>query len=129
MRNLIVALFLIGSTAFAQERRDNKDFDADKMHEKLVEKLDLTEKQAQEVKAAQRLHFDAVKQFKESSREEMSEMREQMNTQMRSILNKEQYGKYMEIQGERRQKMKMKSKKGKHGKKSMHHDTHRGAKS
>lgn len=116
---LAAALFLMmGLSVNAQSRKapDRSENRPDKETAELVKELDLSDKQAAQVK---KIHQDFGEKMekarknndgdREDMREHMAKMEKEKNAEMKTVLSKEQYKKYEELHAEKRKQAKGKA--------------------
>jgi Spy/CpxP family protein refolding chaperone len=119
---LAAALFLMmGLSVNAQSRKapDRSENRPDKETADLVKELDLSDKQAAQVK---KIHQDFGEKMekarknndgdREDMREHMAKMEKEKNAEMKTVLSKEQYKKYEELHAEKRKQAKGKAPSG-----------------
>lgn len=144
---ILVAMLVIGISTFAQERKPREGrgemLTPEQMAEKRVEKmkkdLNLTDKQAQQIRELSLAQAEKMKAYKEERKAKKEEMRNRRmeeakamkaefekekaanDEQLKKILTPEQFAKHQQIQAERKEKMhekreqRMENRKGKRG--------------
>jgi len=112
MKKLVVLLFLlITNVGLAQDSKQEISHRAEEMHEHLIEKLSLSELQAQKVKIVQDEFKAQIVELKKSVRgqkqpidNDLHELRNRLNAKMRIILTDEQFIEYKKMQAQRRRR-------------------------
>ena len=98
---ILVTLFSISALAGGHSEKHDE-----RRMEKLIDKLDLTEQQAEQVKAI----MDSKKTERQAIREQMEALKEQTNQELSQVLTGEQMDKFNRMQEKRKGKKKDKHK-------------------
>jgi len=112
MKKLVVVLFLlITNVGLAQGSKPDRTLRAEEMHKHLVQKLNLSELQAQKVKVIQDEFKAKIIELRQSVRgqkqqidNDMHQLRNRLNGKMRTILTEEQFVEYKKIQDQKRKR-------------------------
>ena len=112
MKKLVVVLaLLITNLALAQEGKYQISDRAEETHQHLIEKLNLSESQAQKVKMIQDEFKAQIVELKQSVRgqkqqidNDLHQLRNKLNAKMKKILTDEQFNEYKKIQAQSRRR-------------------------
>ena len=112
MKKLVVVLaLLITNLALAQEGKHQISDRAEETHQHLIEKLNLSESQAQKVKMIQDEFKAQIVELKQSVRgqkqqidNDLHQLRNKLNAKMKKILTDEQFTEYKKIQAQSRRR-------------------------
>lgn len=112
MKKLVVVVaLLITNLALAQESKHQINDRAEETHQRLIEKLNLSESQAQKVKMIQDEFKAQIVELKQSVRgqkqqidNDLHQLRNKLNAKMKKILTDEQFNEYKKIQAQSRRR-------------------------
>lgn len=101
---LFLVILLSSASVYAQkDKRSNRGGDPAQRMEKIISDLKLDEKQAADFRKVQedfrakiKAEREAAKEDRNQMREKMKNMRKEMDTELKKILNDEQYKQYQE---------------------------------